>query len=117
MSPKSRQLRCFAERRGRQWQAFCLDLNLAVQAGTLDEVEKKLHDMVKSYVELAMEQNDPSHQRDMLYRPAPASIQLRYWYIRLRVFLAQLFGSHNGDANQRRRSRRGFTFHDQAGYC
>jgi len=82
-----RKVRCYAERIGPQWQAFCVDLNLAVQADTLPEVKAKLGAMMHSYIKLAKEQNDPQHQRDMLYRAAPLSIQLRYWYVRGRIFL------------------------------
>lgn len=82
MSSNKRKVRCYAEKIGKQWQAFCIDLNLAVQADTLPDVRAKLESMISSYLKLAMEQTDPQHQRDMLFRPAPIAIQLRYWYVR-----------------------------------
>ena len=116
MSTNGRQLRCFAEKRGQQWQAFCLELNLAVQADTLKDAEHKLHDMVRSYVKLAMEQNDAKHQRDMLFRPAPLSIQLRYVYVCLMVSLARLFAQPRRHG-ARRAARRRLTFSEQVGFC
>lgn len=117
MASNMRRVRCFAEKRGQQWQAFCIELNLAVQADTLEEVQQKLHAVFLSYVQLAMEQNDPDHQRDMLYRPAPLSIRLRYWFMRTLLAIANCFKNHNGDADSRPDARRALTFHDQAGYC
>lgn len=110
MARNMRKVRFFAEKVGPQWQAFCVDLNLAVQADTLPEARAKIIAMVKSYVELAKEQNDPQHQRDMLFRPAPMSIQLRYWYVWVRCHLAK-FGNnnHHGD-------RFSVAFR-RAGYC
>ena len=36
-------LRCYAERVGDQWQAFCLDLSLAAQGDTFMEVKDNSH--------------------------------------------------------------------------
>lgn len=117
MSSNQRKVRCFAEKRGQQWQAFCIELNLAVQADSRKEAVNKLHAMIRSYVLLALEQNDPAHQRDMLYRPAPLSIQLRYWYVRLLVTTANLFTGNDKQTVKRRHGRHAFAFHEQAGFC
>lgn len=117
MTSHKRKVRCFAEKRGSQWQAFCIELNLAVQADSLEEVVKKLHAMIRSYIQLATEQNDPTHQRDMLYRPAPLSIQLRYWYVRTVVSMANLFAKNHNSAEVKRHGRHAFAFHEQAGFC
>ncbi|WP_395117760.1 hypothetical protein ACFCQI_14280 [Rhodanobacter sp. FW102-FHT14D06] len=106
------KVRFFAEKVGSQWQAFCIDMNLAVQADTLQDAQKKIIAMVKSYVELAKEQNDPRHQRDMLFRPAPLSIQLRYWYVWLRCNLAR-----NNHHNHHHADRFSVGLNGQAGYC
>jgi len=39
-------IRCLAERRGNQWQAFTLELGLATQADTLPEAKEKLESMI-----------------------------------------------------------------------
>jgi hypothetical protein len=116
MASHKRKVRCFAEKRGQQWQAFCIELNLAVQGDNLKEVTDKLHAMIRSYVQLAMEQNDPGHQRDMLFRPAPLSIQLRYWYVRAIVSIANQFVPNRSGA-EKRHGRHAFAFHEQAGFC
>lgn len=117
MSSHMRKVRCFAEKRGQQWQAFCIELNLAAQADSLKGAVGKLHAMIRSYLQLAMEQNDPAHQRDMLFRPAPLSIQLRYWYVRIAVSIANLLVKNRVDAVEKRHGRHAFAFHEQAGLC
>lgn len=125
MSSNKRKVRCFAERRGQQWQAFCIELNLAAQADTLKEVRQKLHRIIHSYVDLAMEQNDPDHQRDMLYRPAPISIQLRYWYVRSAIEASKLYCKFRDlldhrthqKRSEREHGRRSYAFHDHAAFC
>lgn len=118
MSSNMRKVRCFAEKRGQQWQAFCIELNLAAQADSLKEAVRKLHAMIRSYVQLAMEQNDPAHQRDMLYRPAPLSIQFRYWYVRTVVWIANMFvKNRRGGTEEKRHGRQAFAFHERAGFC
>lgn len=79
----SKILRCFAEKKGSQWQAFCVDLNLAVQGDSFPVVKNKLDDMVRSYIQLAFEQESEQDRMDMLNRPAPLSLRLRY----ARIFL------------------------------
>jgi len=109
--------------RGQQWQAFCVELNLAAQGDTLAEVVQKLHGMIRSYVALAMEQKDPAHQRDMLDRPAPFSIQLRYWYVRGTVDafnqICRLRDFLNRRTHQRQdeHGRHAYAFHDHAALC
>jgi hypothetical protein len=73
--------RCFAERKETQWQAFCVDLNLAVQGDTFPIVKQKLDEMVRSYVHLALENDDDQVRSDMLDRPAPLALRSRYWFI------------------------------------
>ncbi len=41
---------CYAERKDGQWQAFCLDFDLAAQADTFEEVRAKLDAMLDDYV-------------------------------------------------------------------
>lgn len=119
MSSSKRKVRCFAQKKGQQWLAFCVEMNLAVQADTLKEAVDKLHSMIRSYVQLAMEQNDPAHQRDMLFRPAPLSIQLRYWYVRTLVTIANAVVGNSTSKRtvERRHGRHAFAFHELAGFC
>jgi len=73
-------LRCYAENKDDQWQAFCLDLNLAAQGDSLDEVETKLRNMISEYVFDALVGEDQEHAKYFLNRKAPASLWLKYYF-------------------------------------
>lgn len=85
-------LMCYAEGRDGDWEAFCLDLNIAVQGDTFEEVFHALNDAVALYLETVMELPEEDRRR-LLDRPAPLSLRLR--------FLAQaaraVFRRHGGD--------------------
>lgn len=68
-------LHCYAEKKGDQWQAFCLDLSLAAQGDSFQEVRRKLDDMIGEYVYDAMVGEDRDFAFHLLKRRAP----LRYW--------------------------------------
>ena len=81
MRPEDLILRCFAERTGDQWQAFCVDLNLAAQADTFEEAREKLEAMARDYVCDATIGEDREYAEQLLSRKAPPSIRMRHsWY-------------------------------------
>ena len=86
-------LRCFVERiDSHQWQAFCLDLNLAAQAESKRDAMEKLRSMVSSYVEDALVGVDREHAEDLIPRRAPAELWVKYWALYARVRLRKFFG-------------------------
>lgn len=70
--------RCYAEKKDGKWQAFCVDLCLAAQADTLDEVRKKLDAMVDEYVKDALFGEDKDYAEALLKRKAPLRERLKY---------------------------------------
>ncbi|MBE7422241.1 MAG: DUF1902 domain-containing protein [Zoogloeaceae bacterium] len=81
MKPRQLFLRCFADVRDGQWQAFCLDLDLAAQGDSFKEVKSKLEGMVSEYVYDALAGEDQTHAQQLLCRRAPAYLWARYyWY-------------------------------------
>lgn len=106
MRPRDLILRCFAERIGDQWQAFCIDLNLAAQGDSLAEVKTKLDAMIQEYMFDAFEGEDSAHAADLFPRPAPLSIRLRYArYWLLDKALSRLSGAIAQRAQRRRRAQ------------
>jgi hypothetical protein len=91
----SKSLRCFAEKKGNQWQAFCVDLNLAVQGDSFPIVRDKLDAMVGSYIHLAFEQDSAQAREDMLNRPAPLSLRARYVMIFMENRIRQVLHDHH----------------------
>lgn len=74
-------LRCFAEKVDEDvWQAFCLDLNLAVQGESFADVEQKLESLIDSWLEDALLGEDRKHAYELLNRRAPAKWWVKYYY-------------------------------------
>jgi hypothetical protein len=71
-----RHLRCYARGRGDSWEAFCIDLDLAVQGNSLNEVRELLGEAIDTYVEDAMKE-EPAQARRLLSRRAPLHVRAR----------------------------------------
>jgi len=93
MKPSNLLLRCYAEQKDGYWQALCLDLCLAAQGDSYDEVHDKLKAMICEYVSDAVEGEDREHAAELLSRRAPLRYWLKYYTIRL---------LHSGGTLQRR---------------
>ncbi|MBR0833774.1 hypothetical protein JQ612_11270 [Bradyrhizobium manausense] len=96
-------LECIAHGSGHEWQAICLDLDIAVQAQSLDDVTRILQEAVASYIDDALQQDEPTRSQ-MLNRSVPFSVRA-VWAVRL--FMATIFRrrlDHNDE------DKRGTTF-------
>ncbi|KAB8198572.1 DUF1902 domain-containing protein [Lysobacter maris] len=81
MRPEQLILRCYAERKGDQWQAFCLEFSLAAQGDSLNEARAKLDEQIREYVHDSLVGKDRLHAAQLLSRKAPLRFYLRYAYI------------------------------------
>jgi hypothetical protein len=72
------KLLCFANGRPGEWEAICLDYDIAVQGTSFDEVEKLLEVSIDDYVESAR-QEQPAVRDKLLRRAAPAHVWFRYF--------------------------------------
>ena len=77
-------VRCYAEQRNGHWEAYCIDLCLAVQAGTRDEAVYKLHQQLHDYVREALAGDDSEFAPQLLKRKAPLYYILRYNWLKFR---------------------------------
>jgi len=75
-------VRCYARREAGQWVALCIDLGLAVQADTCEEVKAKLESQINDYVHEALTV-DRAHAAELLNRPAPLRYRLEYHALHL----------------------------------
>ena len=82
VSPMCLVVRCFAERKDGQWQAFTLELGLAAQGDTLAEVKHKLESMLLSYVTDALTGEDREHAYELMTRRATWRVYLTYYLLR-----------------------------------
>ena len=92
MSKAERSLVCIATGHGDQWEAFCLDLDLAVQGKSYDEVRKLLDRAVHMYVERALSMPEPTRSQ-LLNRKAPLSVRLMWaWRLSWPTVLGRTLG-------------------------
>lgn len=77
-----RTLRCYVHGRDHDWQAICVDLDLAVQASSKRAAQKALEEAIISYIEDARAEA-PEVARQLLARRAP-------WHVRAKLHLASV---------------------------
>lgn len=87
MEPQKLLVRCFAERKGDQWQAFTLELGLAAQGDSCEEVKQKLESMIRSYVYDAVAGEDKAFADQLLRRRAPGWVYAKYAWLNIRIRL------------------------------
>jgi hypothetical protein len=68
---------CVARGHQGEWEAFCLDLDLAVQGRSFDEVKDQLERVVAGYVDSALAEPEPARSQ-LLHRRAPFSVRLTW---------------------------------------
>lgn len=86
-------LYCVARGRDHQWQAFCLDFDLAVQGRSFDEVAKLLETAVLEYVRSAMNEPEPARSQ-LLHRRVPLLTRLVWSW---RVAMWTLMGKREAE--------------------
>ena len=87
-----RVLRCYAEGRDGEWEAICLDLDIAVQAQSFEKVFESLVEAIESHVNTVLTLPE-SERRHLLYRPAPLSVRLKFLLYALRSLFARRDGN------------------------
>lgn len=70
-------LRCFARGHDGRFEAICIDLDISIVAGSLDEAQRCLSEAVEMYVEAAL-QEEPAVARKLLSRRAPWSVRMSW---------------------------------------
>ena len=83
-----RLIQCYAEGRPGQWEAVCLDFDIAVQGSSYDEVYRSLNQAVGMYLQSVLAMPAPERDR-FLARRAPLSMRLKYLWA---VFRSSLLG-------------------------
>jgi hypothetical protein len=85
---------CVARRHGEEWEAFCLNFDLAVQGRSFDEVRALLSEAIRTYLEDASAETEPTRSR-LLRRGVPLHVRL-LWAWR---FLCAAFSGKTHDGN------------------
>ena len=85
-------LLCAARCRGNVWEASCLDLDIAVEGRTFEEVHELLNYAISSYIEDARREGDAVRKR-LLSRQAPLAVRLGWlWPFIWRALLGRNHG-------------------------
>lgn len=71
-----RPLQCFANGRDGRWEAICVDLDIAVEGRSLDDVRARLEQAIGTYVQDAAREDAATAHR-LLSRRAPSWVRLR----------------------------------------
>ena len=71
-----RKLTCYAWGKPGDWEALCVDYDLAAQGDSFEEVRSELADAVETYLDYVSELPE-NEQRAFLSRKAPLNLRLR----------------------------------------
>ena len=85
-------LRCYAEGRDGDWEAICLDLDIAVQGSSRNDVVAKLEDAIELYIDSLSDLPESDRVR-LLRRPVPLGLRLKIYAKVLRA----MFSRHRHD--------------------
>lgn len=80
---------CVAHGHGSQWEALCLDLDIAVHGPSLPYVKKALEEAVSSYIKDALKEGEQARNQ-LLHRRAPLSVRLPW---AMRLFFRSVFSN------------------------
>ena len=83
--------RCYARKDGDVYVAVCIDLNLAFQGDTVEAARKGLDTLIHEYLQDAIEHNR-EHLADLIDRPAPLNLRMRYYWIAFRQWAREVRG-------------------------
>ncbi len=76
-------LRCYGHRLDSgDWYGVCLDLNIAVEAESLESLKEKLADTIYSYIEAVTDTDNHNSIPELLSRKAPIKDWLIYYGIK-----------------------------------
>jgi predicted RNase H-like HicB family nuclease len=91
----TKYLICIARGHGDVWEALCLDLDLAAQGESFEDVRSRLNSMIQSYVADASREGEPARSK-LLSRRAPFHARLTWAW---RLFVKALLDTNrDGDA-------------------
>ena len=91
-----RDLRCMARGQDGDWEAICVDLDIAAQGTSFEEVRDSLHEAIDMYLERIAELPE-EEQRQVLSHRSP-------WYVRAQFVVLSCIMRDRENSGTRRRS-------------
>jgi hypothetical protein len=91
LTPENLVLRCYGHKQtDGTWYGVCLNLNIAIEANSTDELKQKMADAIVSYIETVYDTEDRASIAELLCRKAPFSDWFVYGVMRIMFFVKQL---------------------------
>ena len=82
MAPRDLVLRCYGyKNRSKRWYGVCLDLNLAVEADSVEELKRKMREVINCYLDSVIDTEDKGSIGELLTRKAPLLDWAKYYLI------------------------------------
>jgi hypothetical protein len=69
---------CFAWGQGNEWEALCINFDIAVSGRSFHDVRQRLGEAIDDYLALVQHET-PEERRRLLARKAPLGVRLRLW--------------------------------------
>jgi len=88
--PKNLILRCYGYSSKNAYIGVCIDLNIAIQGDSQQEVRRKMNDAIKSYILSVLDTDDQSSIPDLILRKAPLQDWIIYYWIKIKVAIRQI---------------------------
>lgn len=85
------RLRCFVYRRGQEYRAECIDLDIATEGSTPEEAIAGLQDAMQGYLSVVFEGGD---RKGLLLRKSPLLHRLHYHLASIRDRFLAIFSDH-----------------------
>lgn len=94
ISPDKLVLRCYAHQSNEgSWYGVCLELNLATEAHSPEDLRRKMGEMISSYIETVLDTEDKASIPALLTRRAPFLDWVKYYVIKSLVYLRRFPGN------------------------
>ena len=92
--PDNLILRCYGYRsRKGSYTGVCIDLNIAVQANSPEELKRKMSDALTSYLDAVLDTDNKESIPYLIRRRAPLRDWLYYYFIKAVVFIREFPGN------------------------
>jgi len=93
LSPSRLVFNCYARKKKRGgWYGVCLELNLAAEADSPNELKKELNSMIVSYIETVLNTKDHDSIPALLERRAPLLDWIKFYWIKALITINNLPG-------------------------
>ena len=94
VKPRDLVLRCYVYRlNDGPHVGVCVDLNIAVQSDSPEQLKKKMNAAIASYIDLVLDTDDKESIPQLIFRRSPLKDWVIYYLIKFLVFIKKIPGN------------------------